>query len=250
MMSLVEISLGPAVKRLYLFKLRSYANLFVALVVAQTIALLFTVGGMTGVTSGIGWDNMNIQVRFYSGSGIFIFTLLWILIISILITLPPYRNIDFSFVTNRISSNLANIGFLITASVAGGITASLGSLLVRNIFHYCSRAELLIGNDFWVGPGDLISSMVVGMFYLLLLGAAGYLFGTLIQLHSSLVMILPALVIGIFFYEAANQQVRIFRAVDFYTLERSPFLFLLKTLVSLVLIWALSIFVSNRKEIR
>ncbi len=88
MMSLAEIRLWASVKRLYVFKLRSYANLFTALVAVQLIALLFTWGGMTGVTSGIGWDNMSISVRLFSGSGLFVFTLLWILTVSII--LPQY----------------------------------------------------------------------------------------------------------------------------------------------------------------
>ena len=50
MMSLARISLGGAVKQQYLFKLRAYANLFVSLVAVQIIALLFTAGGMVGMS--------------------------------------------------------------------------------------------------------------------------------------------------------------------------------------------------------
>ena len=86
-----------------MFKLQSYANLFVSLVIVQLIALLFTLGGMSG-TSGMCSDNMcGGEVIF--GTGIFILPpeysgssfVLW---------LPALRNIDFSFVTNRLSSNL------------------------------------------------------------------------------------------------------------------------------------------------
>lgn len=249
MMSLAEISLWAAVKRQYLFKLRAYANLFISMVAVQVIALLFTLAGMTG-TSGMGMDNINIELKTFSGTGLFIFTVLWILVSAFILTLPSYRNIDFSFVGNRLSGNLSNIGFLGTAAAAGGATIAFGSILLRNIVYYTAAAEHIISANFYVGAGELFTGMAVAAAYLLLFGAAGYLAGALMQLHRSLYVIVPALLIGTFFYESANEQVRIFKALDFFFLEKSPVLFTLKIAISTFLLWIGAMLLSNRTQVR
>jgi hypothetical protein len=249
MMSLAETNLWAVVKKQYIFKLQSYANLFLSLVIVQLIALLFTAGGMAG-TSGIGWNNMLVEVKLYSGETIFIYTALWVMAAAFILTLPLYRNIDFSFVTNRLSSNMANIGFLVTASIAGGVTATLATLLLRNILYYIGGSENFFSTNFLVGPGEFLSGMAVAILYLLLFSAAGYFAGALIQLHRSLYVILPALLLGTFFYEAANEHVRIFRAFVFFTLERSPWLFFQKITISVLLLWICAILLSNRAEVR
>lgn len=248
MMFLAETSLWAVVKKQYIFKLKSYANLFVYLAAVQVIALLFTLGGMS--SSSIGWSNMHVEVQSYSGTVIFIFTAVGILAISFMLTLPLYRNIDFSFVTNRLSSNLANIGFLFTLSIAGGVTATLGSILLRNILYYTGESGNLFSANFLVEPGELLSGMGVAILYLILFSAAGYFVGALMQLHSSLYVILPALLLGAFFYETANQHIRIFQQIDFFTLENSPLFFFLKIVISAALLWVGAILFSNRTEVR
>ena len=249
MMSLARISLGGAVKQQYLFKLRAYANLFVSLVAVQIIALLFTTGGMVGM-SGMGSEYLDLEIRFYSGAILFVFTALWIAVNAFVLTLPLSRHIDFSFVTNRLSSNLANFGFLVTAAVAGGVTVSLGSLLLRNVLYYTGGGSpLIIGANFLVRPDELLTGAAVGSLYLLLFGAAGYLAGALIQLHRSLYVLLPALVLGVLFYEAAHEQLRLLQVINFYRLEALPILFILKIVSSVLLLWSGAALLSNRTEI-
>lgn len=249
MMSLAEISLGKAVKQQYGFKIRAYGNLFVSLMAVQLIALLFTAGGATGM-SGMGWDNIYIEVRYYSGTMIFVFTALWIAVNSFMLTLPLFRNIDFSFVTNRISSNLANIGFMITAAVAGGGTAALGSILLRNILYYLTESGSLIGANFMVAPGELFIGIVVGMLYLLLFSAVGYFVGALLQLHRSLYVLVPALLLGVLLYDAAYESALMLRLIEFFSLELSPLLFVLKIAGAVLLLWTGAGLISNRAEIR
>ncbi len=249
MMSLAKTSLGAAVKKQYLFKLRSYANLYVSMIAVQVIALLFTLGGMTGMSS-MGMDNINIEIRNFSGTGILIFTVLWIIGSALIMTLPLYRNPDFTFITNRLSSNLANAGFLVTAAAVGGVTTGLGSILLRNIAYYTGGGGHIISTNFSVGAGELFTGIAVATAYLLLFSAAGYFFGAMMQLHKSLYVIVPALLIGTFFYEAANEQVKIFKALDFFFLERSPAMFVLKIMIGVLLLWSGAVLLSNRAEVR
>lgn len=250
MMSLTETSLWDAVKKQYVFKLQSYANFFVSLVIVQLVALLFSAGGMAG-TSGIGWNNILVEVKLYSGTGIFIFTVLCTLANSVILTLPFYRNIDFSFVGSRLSGNMANIGFLVTAGLFGGITATLGSILLRNIHYYTGGGGEILKSFFMITPGELVTGMAVAVLYLILFSAAGYFAGVVVQLHRSLLVLFPALIVGLIFYEAANEQIRIFsRLIEFFVFERSPFHFSLKIILIASLLWIGAILLSNRKEVR
>ena len=248
MSSLVETSLWRAARNQYAFKLRAYANLFVSLIAVQAISLLFTVGGMVG-SGGMGSNNFYVEVKCYSAAGLLGFTVFWILANAFILTLPLYRNPDFTFVTNRLSSNLANAGFLATAA-AGGVSTALGSILLRNIAYYAGGSGYLSGTNFQLGAGELFTGMAVTILYLLLSGAAGYFLGALMQLHRSLYVIVPALLMGLFFYETANEHVRIFRALDFIFLERSPLLFTLKTAAAVLLLWFGAILLTNRAEVR
>jgi hypothetical protein len=248
-MSLAEASLWAVIKKQYIFKIKSYSNLYVSMVAVQLIAFLFTAGGMAG-TSGIGYNNIYIEVKMCSGTGVFIFTVLWIMANSFILTLPLCRNIDFSFVTNRISSNMANIGFMATAAIAGGITTALATILLRNVFYYTTESKFLFAANFWVEPGELLTGAGVAIMYLLLFSAAGYLAGALMQLHRSLYVILPALLLGMFFYESANEHIRIFKALDFFFLEKSPLLFTFKIAVAVLLLWVCAMGLSNRTEVR
>lgn len=253
MMSLTEISLGTVVKKQYIFKLRSYANLYVSLVITQLIALLFTIGGMVIENRGIGWNNIFLEVKFYSSLGIFIFTVFWILIYSFILPFPSYRYPDFSFVTNRVSSNMANMGFLITAAIAGGVTVTLGSLLVRNIIYYIGGNEGILSSNFWVSGGDLFTSMAVGSLYLLLLGTIGYFLGILVQLHRSLYLILPAFILGLLIYAiyaARTNPGLVSQPILFFVQEEAPVLFILKIIGSVLLLWLGATILSNRVELR
>lgn len=249
MSSLVETSLWRAARNQYAFKLRAYANLFVSLIAVQVISILFTVGGMVG-SSGMGSNNFYVEVKNYSAAGLLGFTVFWILANAFILTLPLYRNPDFTFVTNRLSSNLANAGYLVTAAAGGGAATALGSILLRNIVYYAGGGGYLVSANFYLGAGEILTGAAVTVLYLLLSGAAGYFLGALVQLHRSLYVIVPALLLGLFFYEAANEHVRIFRALDFFFLETSPLLFTLKIAAAVLLLWICAMALTNRAEVR
>ena len=103
-MSLSRTSLMEVVKRQYLFKLKSFIQVFMTLVVLQLLAMLFSFNGVGMMGSSNGSVEMDIQ--YYSADIVVVFTMLWAFITAILITTKAYRNDDFAFVTNRLSSNL------------------------------------------------------------------------------------------------------------------------------------------------
>ena len=93
---------------------------------------------------GVGGANLNIEVKYYSADLVIIFTMLWSFITAITIHTKPYRNHDFTFVTNRMSSSLSNILFLLTASIIGSITAVLAGNLVNVLVSILFKQELFL----------------------------------------------------------------------------------------------------------
>lgn len=249
-MSLANASLTDIIKKQYCFKLQSYAPMFVSLAAVQLIALFFTLGGMVGSMSS-GSNFIDVTVKYYSGAGISAFTFFWALITAFIITLPHYRYIDFSFVGNRLSSNLANIAFLLTGSVAGGVTAILGSILLRNIAYYSGSETYILGFNYFITPRELLTGIIVSVLYLVLLSALGYFCGMLVQVNKILLVALPAFIIGVLILETKNEHIRIItRAFSFFADESAPALFILKIVAGALLLWACAVLLSNKTAVR
>src|SRR5690606_14116494 len=121
------------VKKQYVFKLKAYLGVFTSLLAVQLLAILFSGSGVS--SSGSGMNDMHIRVHFYSADMVLVFTFIWAFIISMLLTTKVNRYPDFTFVSYRLSSNLANIYFLVTASIIAGTSAMLSSYLVKMSIH-------------------------------------------------------------------------------------------------------------------
>ena len=114
MMSLTnQLIWQKTVKKQYFFKLKANIDAFSSLVWIQLLAHLFSLGGVASM--GMGGTNLSVDVKYYSADLVIGFTMLWAFVTAITITTKPYRNHDFTFVTNRLSSSLSNILFLLTA---------------------------------------------------------------------------------------------------------------------------------------
>ena len=152
MMSLKTINLAETVKKQFVFKLKANIDVFSSLVGIQLLAILFSLGGVASM--GMGGANLSVDVKYYSADLVIVFTMLWSFVTAITITTKPYRNHDFTFVSNRLSSSLSNILFLLTASFIGSITALLSGNLVKllvsilfkqglfHFYHWISRVRV------------------------------------------------------------------------------------------------------------
>lgn len=250
MMSLQEIKLPSTILRQYRYKLKIHANLLVALAIVQIIALAFTVLGGTGMSSSSS-NSFTVSITHYSGTIILIFTLIWGFVVGILLSVKPASNLDFAFVSNRLSSNLANSAFLLTLSALGGLTIALGSIFLRCIIYFSGRGPDIVGTNFFVPPGDLLLMAFIAVLYLVALSMAGYLVGTMVRRWRILIAVLPALLIGALYLEARIQEVfLILTAAEWLTAESSLGLFVLKILTVSGLAMAGSVVFSQRMEVR
>lgn len=196
--------------------------------------------------SGSGSGNLFVSARNYSANLVILLTFIWMLGIARILPAKLYRDLDFTLVTNRMSSNLSNIGFLLTAGVYAGITSTLFAVLLRVIMYFSTGKTQIINNGFQLALGDLLLGMFISILYLVLFAALGYLFGVLSQINVMFVIAVPAVIIGLAFVQPG-----FLKAVfKFFTSETSLFLFTLKILLTSFGLFALSILLSDRMEVR
>lgn len=246
MMSLTKINMAKTVKKQYLFKLKANIDSLSSLVWIQLLAVLFSLGGVG--TSGMGNGELNIEVKYYSSDLVIIFTLIWSLVTAITITTKSFRNQDFTLVTNRVTSCLSNILFLVTTSILGAVTAVLsGNLLklVRYLFFDHSFYSLDSNWKMYV----LGFSMT--FFYLIFVSSIGYLIGTLTQISKIFVFAIPVSIIGVIAIEGFNyKEPFIVNLFQFYVFEPSIIVFILKVCMTTAILFFISTFIFNRLEVR
>lgn len=248
-MSLTNVKLGQIVKKQYVFKCRSYSGMFLSLMGLQLLAILLSGTGGSGSSSGN--DYLNVGVTYVSASNVIVFTMIWALISAILITTKVYKEEEFTFITNRLSNNLANMGFLVTCSVIGGVTAYLSSFLVRAIVQMTSRTTFLSDHGLATSVMESIGAFSAPILYVLLCCAVGYFIGTLVQLHRSFIIILP---VGLLSMSILSERFGIknitLEIPNFYFQESSLLLFFIKVIVTVLLLFGGAIMLSNQQEVK
>lgn len=245
-MSLSTANLKGTVKKQFAFKLKANIDAFSSLIWIQLIAILFSFGGSSSsMTSS---DGYHIEMKYYSADLVIIFTMIWAFVTAITITTKPYRNHDFTFVTNRLSSSISNLFFLLSASMLGGITAMLSKYLLHVIGFFVSKEQLYTTAT---GAWDLLLGVVVSILYIFCISSIGYLIGTLVQVSKLFAVFIPLLVVGVLFLESfVEQEASIINVFEFYTLETSILLFLIKMLFTTALFFLASFAILNRMEVR
>ena len=246
MMSLKTINLAETVKKQFVFKLKANIDVFSSLVGIQLLAILFSLNGVGSM--GMGGTNLSVDVKYYSSDLVIVFTMLWSFVTAITITTKPYRNHDFTFVSNRLSSSLSNILFLLTASFIGSITALLSGNLVKLLVSILFKQELF---HFYNGSLEFVLGIGVTIIYVFFLSSIGYLIGTLVQVSKGFIILIPVLFLGSIFLAASmHKEPLLIQIFQFYVLESSLLLFILKTLLTTVLFFIAAISLLNRMEVR
>jgi hypothetical protein len=244
-MSLSKTNVLDIVKKQYAYKLRAYVQVFTSLVFIQMLGILFSFNGV-GMSGG-GSNTLEVNVHYYSADIVIAFTVLWAIISAILITTQAYRNDDFVFITNRMSSNLSNILFLLTASIIGGITAIMSTYVMKVLMYVLGRTEFLSSS---IAASDMIIGFGATILYVLLGTAIGYFIGTLVQLNKLFVVLIPGILIGIMVLGAGMNGGFLLEGIEFIFMESSFALFFIKIAILVILLFSGSILMSNRLEVR
>jgi len=248
-MSLLTVNTAEIVKKQFLFKLKANIDAFSSLVWIQLLAILFSLGGVA--SQGSHSDGLSISIKYFSSDVVIAFTMIWGLVTAITITTRPYRYFDFSFVTNRITSSLSNIIYLFTASVLGGVTAMLAKGLLIIIGYLFLDFQLL---DFYSQSfhvRDFMIGTIAAVLYIFFISSIGYFIGTLVQVSRLFIVGIPVLFIGSMFLDGMMQREPMaMKTLQFYFMETSLFIFIVKVFISTALFFAASISMLNRMEVR
>lgn len=247
MMSLIETSLSEVVWKQFVFKSKSFFTTFGTLVILQVLAIFFSSGGSG--SSGFRGRDLSVELTYYSGDIVVIFTILWTFSLAIFTTTKAARYDDYAFVGNRLSSHLANILFLLTASLIGGISATLCGYIVRILGYYSD--VLTMGVGLFQAPVDFLLSIGGISLYVFLFAAFGYVFGMIIQFHRSFIFLLPVICVGVMIAAVSSGYDEEMKAVfDFIIMESHFWLFLLKVLLISGISFTVAILFSNKMEVR
>ncbi|TQS71018.1 hypothetical protein DX933_16790 [Ornithinibacillus gellani] len=249
MMSFVNVSLKETVWNQYCFKLKSFYGMFRSIIILQVIAIGFT--SLAGVAStGSGSMTISFNVQYYSADAVIAFTMIGLFINGIQMTTKPFREDDFVFVTNRLSQNLSNMAFLLTVSVATGITALLSRNVIEMIRYFLPEHSYMQDMD---GPNTwymVVGGGIATILYIAACSALGYLVGSLVQLYKGLVIIIPAVVIGYSVILGTQEGYIMGKIWAFYFSEHHLGLFAVKLICTIAICYGAAILLLNQKEVR
>ncbi len=247
-MSFVTTNLAKLIQKQTAFKLKAYYSVFTTLILLQLVAILFSFNAIE--MTGGGTNTVSIYINYYSADIVIIFTMLWSFITAILITTRAYRNDEFTFVTNRVSSNLSNINFLLIASLVGGITALLSRYIPRVIMYYTLNIAPVKPSIVSETGSELLVGILATILYVLLFSAIGYFSGMLVQLHKVFIVLLPAAYIGFLYLGGKIRNNEGNAVIEFFGDESSFVIFIIKILVITALLFGSATALSNRLEVK
>ena len=242
-MSLVNNNLMSVVKKQYVFKLQSFSRFFLVIIVTQILGMLFALsnaGGMSATSN----DIYSFSIDYNSSIQVFIFTIACVAGITAFLNLKEYKDIDFTFVSNRMSSNLSNIGFLVSLSLFGAITSALSGVSIRVIKYLFIGSSKIAEIGFFLTPLEIMCSIGATFLYILLLSSVVYFCTAITRISNVFIIVILAAVLLL-------PQTSIFsNLVSFYGKEHNFFFFMIKTIITEVLFFLASILVSNNMEVR
>ena len=248
-MSLTEVKLSDIVRKQFLYKVKSYLSVFSSLVVVQAISLLLSTNGSR--TMGMGNYGLSINISYDTGDISIIFTMIWGFITAFIVTTKAYRNDDFIFVSNRVSSHLANVAFLLFASVIGGISSALSGQLLKVMMLLILKDGYVMGSV--VSFDELLLSAIVSILYVFLLASLGYCIGMLVQLYRWLSIIFPTFIVGywVIGINTNGEPPTFFGEVfKFYVQESALSLFFIKAFVTAGFLFFIPSILTNKLEVR
>lgn len=242
MMFSAETNIFRIAQKQFYFKLKGNLGLFSSMIALQGVALLLSLRG-TGQMS-MGSNEIKLSVHYLSNDLLVIFTTGWAFYAAIMLTTRTYRDFDFSLVSNRITSSLANIAFLLGVSIIGGLTSMLTGILLRVINYFTVGSSSIIGQEFFISPLEMLIGITAAALYVLLVSALGYLVGMLVQVSLLFSPLFIALGFG-------GLRSGILQTVTgFFINEGSFLLFALKVSTTALLFFALATVFANRLEVR
>jgi hypothetical protein len=231
----------------YLFKLRSYSGYLCGLILAQVLALAFSLSGASSF--GISVGNTHVTVGSYSALLALVFSVVWVFIISVLLASRACKDASFSFPGNRLTDSLSDLAYILTGCLFGALTTALFGSALRVVTLMVFPGHVL-AQGFAPVFSDLCVIAAAAFFYMLLVSAVGFFSGTLFRL-SKLFIVVVASIIVFFFFSVAIGGLSIWSEIGGFLFQEEslPFFALIMGGISL-LFYAAGTLISNCMEVK
>ncbi|MFS8187022.1 hypothetical protein ACMG4J_09670 [Rossellomorea marisflavi] len=246
MMSIAKADFWSIVMKHLWYKLKAYRGIFTSMIIVQVVALLLSLGSTGGAvgSSSVGYT---FEVNGYSGNLILVFTMIWSFMTAIVITTKAYRYNDFLMVSNRLTSQVSSILFLLITSITGALAAIGGEYLLRDLLILFQDANFV-----FEGSAPTLQGILGTCMYLIVFALMGYTSGMLVQYNQLFVVILPVSVIGIpllisFIFGISFLFEDLFL---FFLNETSILIFTMKFLLFILPLLCINLFAGNRIEVK
>jgi hypothetical protein len=240
----LDIKLQSIAFQQYLYKLKAYTYWIFALILLQLLGLMFSLSGIQYMSAGSAI--LNVSIKYYSADVVIVFSFVWIFFITTRIASKPYKTMDFTLVTNRVSSHLSNIGILVTAAIFSGMTSSLMTYVLKAIMYFTLDRSQIGTNGFYPVLSDLLLGIAMTSLYMILISATSFFIGILVQIHVLFAVLFPAILLGM-----AKVNPQLLKLIfDYFASETSPSVFMLKVVFWSLLLFFFSCLISNKMEVR
>ncbi|MFL0505933.1 hypothetical protein ACH0B5_09305 [Ureibacillus sp. 179-F W5.1 NHS] len=238
MMSLNEISFSQIVLNQVKWKMKAYSQSIIILILIQiTVSILFSGGN---ITMGGGFNEVNINIHYYTLDSYIILSCIWALVIAILMQTNGYRHDDYAVITTRYTASLANVIVLFVYSFIATIISFMTLYILIALIQ-------VVGNIAVMKEYTLFEFVHFGLaFFIILLAASiGYLIGSIFKLSKGLGILM--VVLAVIFTAILNVQPEALLVNFFF--NTGYLSFMLKALFTCILLFVSSIFILSRKEV-
>lgn len=244
-MSLMEVNRISVLANQLRYKLKSYIDVFATLVILQLLGVLLSFDG-SAMSSYSGYA-IEMDAHYYSADIVMGLTIVWGFVVSLLLATKAYREDDFAFVANRMTSHFSSIIFIGIASVVGGMTAILSGFLLQVLMYYGIGYQDVLVSGGLTEPFYILTGMGGAVLFIFLFSSIGYFVGMLAQLHWVMVIVVPAAFIAVTIM--LNLNVMPWLGAFFFQESSFP-VFLTKIVLATAVLFTVAGLISNRLEVK
>ncbi|MER1986497.1 MAG: hypothetical protein ABS948_11455 [Solibacillus sp.] len=238
MMSFVKPNAWQNIWQQFCWKLSIFSPVIYSIILIQALFTLLTFdgSGMRGGGNGV----VSVYEKFYSLDFLLITGVMAFLLIGWQLATKKMVDENFTIVTTRLTAHASTSLFLVFLSAFSTITALSSLYILVALRGLIGKAEILMP----LMPFHL-NSTVVFFLVMLMAGAGGYLLGSLV--YTSKLNIVALIVIAFFFVRNYVENVE--TLFNFYV-KGTMLSFSMKALATTLILYAIAIFMKNRKEVR
>jgi len=244
-MSLPERSLAQAIRQQYALTMHTLGSSFYRNLIC--LEILFSLPIIWFSTTHGTFINQlyHLRVRFLSGSQTLWVAMAYVAAIAWVMADNRQRNMAFTFVSSRLSHDLSNMAALFTMSGIAAVLSTLSLLLTRLAVTLIS-GDIILAEGYHLTPLDLFYCMTA--VYSLLAAAIVYLLVIILRRESRLLAFVPlVMLLGLKVPLVGDALGDI---LAFYLAEPSPAFFLLKAVLTVLVLFAAACWGSKRLEVR